>query len=946
MSPEQPKPESQIPVFEDMFRARTRSELVRHLERYRGELLDQNLDFILKFMSTATRWKKIPVARYPALLQGCREYGINEYLKRVDTEMAPKVARYGLLWNTFFATMPTPETAPLGHELLDIVDDLLFFRMSTTAGNAAVLHRTKGEILSRLASIDDKKGDVGLAMASVEDAYAIFKSIGDQRACAECASTIVTNCIGIIRKVAGNKNGDANMRSQVFRGVVLATNRTVEKYREDIDVEGPVAARLEMQLGIINATAQQYGSEAYVEGVTPPPPMPTNGFELLIGHLLKLYNQSQSSSEGQKPSISEAELLRPLMEAVRMIRPDADLGMWLSMQRMAGLVDIRNGKKEGTSALRTALQTGRRLILSATDNVAREKALGELAKLAEALADAAAMAGDLPLLYWTAARGRTVRSSVYAALARIESDPALQDVVELRRRIARMRIEAQDLKAEVQRIEAEITQAARLDLEPTRRWAPLVECNGRLSAKTAELTTTANAFSALLAEKGIVTSLDPPPLSGFATAIPKGGVGVLIISGSEQGWILVVPHGIGELGPEHLVRLPDLTTDAVDELIGIKEGSVGWLQAYNGFKERLDRPLRIDGPETTSFSDSIDRVGERLWSVVMGPLDAALRRLGFPSDGTTDVVLLPPGKLAILPLATAWRHDGQTERPFLEDWVVAVSQSPQALAASAERLRTPRSLPDRVLGVTDPLGDLTRGLGAFNNPGLTAFPPSSRDELRGAAATKPAVLAALSSASHVSFYTHGIWDPSNPALSGLVLCRPDRQQGEPRHEILSYTDLQRAGTNLAGGRLWVLAACETGALDLQLPDEFAGIGAGLASEVPAILSTLYPVDASITDLVIRTFMHLHVERGMSPARALRLVQLALRQGRDAALALLGDPSALSPVAGPMHMTVPLFFNEPEDEDEDEPIPAEGGSGSVDDAWKRSYFWCGYQLAGL
>ena len=109
-------------------------------------------------------------------------------------------------------------------------------------------------------------------------------------------------------------------------------------------------------------------------------------------------------------------------------------------------------------------------------------------------------------------------------------------------------------------------------------------------------------------------------------------------------------------------------------------------------------------------------------------------------------------------------------------------------------------------------------------------------------------------------------DPDNPANDGEL------------------TDTEIRKMKLTQTRLAVLAACETGFIDIiRLPDEFSGL---IESLLPAgcstVVASLWPVAADITSATTKRDAYAAHTAGRttgkreSPAQALRRVQLALR----------------------------------------------------------------------
>jgi CHAT domain-containing protein len=148
--------------------------------------------------------------------------------------------------------------------------------------------------------------------------------------------------------------------------------------------------------------------------------------------------------------------------------------------------------------------------------------------------------------------------------------------------------------------------------------------------------------------------------------------------------------------------------------------------------------------------------------------------------------------------------------------------------------------------------------------------------LLGKAAEKLAFLTAAVHADWIHFAGHAVIDPRNLLLSKLMLA-PGRD-GDPgwltAREIYSL--------KLAGTRLVVLAACDTG--NEYVPGSEGGTSlarAFLAAGVPTVVASLRSVDDRATGRLFAVF-HRHVLAGVDPADALREAQLSLLRSGDEA----------------------------------------------------------------
>lgn len=305
---------------------------------------------------------------------------------------------------------------------------------------------------------------------------------------------------------------------------------------------------------------------------------------------------------------------------------------------------------------------------------------------------------------------------------------------------------------------------------------------------------------------------------------------------------------------------------------------------------------------------AFDAVCDRLWDEFWAPIHTTLIEMGLTPDGSTEVVLMPPGQLSLLPIHAAARivdsPDGPVRRHAIEDWAFSTSPGPQALVTAAERAAARRdggpggASPSLLSVFSNPVASANIDGGQERDPARPFFTPDAALHLsRPREATRAGLAAALPGRSHVCFFGHGVWEPADPMRSGLVLHRdPEgKDEARPGHgagaDRLTLGDLQRADLDLSESRLWVLGACETAPSYLGVPDEFLGLAAGLALQVPGVVSTLYPINALRFPDILQCLMALHLDpetgrERISPARALREVQVAALRGGQAGLEAL------------------------------------------------------------
>ena len=259
-----------------------------------------------------------------------------------------------------------------------------------------------------------------------------------------------------------------------------------------------------------------------------------------------------------------------------------------------------------------------------------------------------------------------------------------------------------------------------------------------------------------------------------------------------------------------------------------------------------------------------------------------------PSGGRDlpRVVLIPTGRLSLLPLhAARYAVDGR-DVSFVDEFTVSYAISATVLAKArqeatgSERHRTSSG------GVGNPLPESAEA--GEDRPGSLPFARAELESIAdmlpdGAArtlyehqATRQALLDALPGANLVHLSCHGRFRADDPLASGLLLA-----DGE-----LTLREIMAAGFSaLSACRLAVLSACQTAIQDFSnLPDEAIGLPAGLTQAgVPAVVGTLWSVNDASTALLMVRFYEFLLQDRLPPPVALRRAQLWLRDITNAEL---------------------------------------------------------------
>ena len=144
------------------------------------------------------------------------------------------------------------------------------------------------------------------------------------------------------------------------------------------------------------------------------------------------------------------------------------------------------------------------------------------------------------------------------------------------------------------------------------------------------------------------------------------------------------------------------------------------------------------------------------------------------------------------------------------------------------------------------------------------FFADEHEHLKGPAATRARVLAALGQHDYLHFICHGRAVLGSPLDSGLLLSG----------STLSLRDIMAART---AASLVVLSACETAVTGTTLPDEVVGLPAGfLQAGASGVVGSLWAVPDATTAALMALFYQSWRGRGEAPAHALRRAQQQLR----------------------------------------------------------------------
>lgn len=256
--------------------------------------------------------------------------------------------------------------------------------------------------------------------------------------------------------------------------------------------------------------------------------------------------------------------------------------------------------------------------------------------------------------------------------------------------------------------------------------------------------------------------------------------------------------------------------------------------------------------------DSLDELLRWLWNNVMGRLVEAL-------DGEKEVLVIAGGMISLLPLHAAWRFDEQepAKRRYAMD-ALTFRYAPNALSFLAAYRTAARIKHDKVLAVANPSPTRLQPLPGAESEieCLLRHFGDRATVLRGAEATREAVLGMLPEFSVLHFACHGRVTPAHPLDNGLYMAYD---------QLLTLRDL--LALRLTNVRLAVLSACDTAVTGIALPDEVFGLPAGLMiAGVDGVVGALWQVADASGMLLMAQFYDGRVGNGLEPSEALAKAQ--------------------------------------------------------------------------
>lgn len=264
---------------------------------------------------------------------------------------------------------------------------------------------------------------------------------------------------------------------------------------------------------------------------------------------------------------------------------------------------------------------------------------------------------------------------------------------------------------------------------------------------------------------------------------------------------------------------------------------------------------------------------QALYAVLVAPVEDRLGRAGTP------LVVVADGEIAGVPFAALWNP--RTQRYLVESRVLRFAPT---LADARQGAYAGAWEPAKLLVVADPAFDraafpgLGRLEGALHEARALVRRHPGALLLEDEAATRAALLEALSGADMVHYAGHALFDDERPERSQLVLAPPSGASGRAGLGADEISQLR-----LPRLRLVVLAACETLRSRNGRSGGFAGLSSAfLAAGAHGVMGSLWRANDHATKALTERFYSVYDSTG-NGADALASAQRQMLRATDPAL---------------------------------------------------------------
>ncbi len=283
--------------------------------------------------------------------------------------------------------------------------------------------------------------------------------------------------------------------------------------------------------------------------------------------------------------------------------------------------------------------------------------------------------------------------------------------------------------------------------------------------------------------------------------------------------------------------------------------------------ERLASRLAAQTPQADGLSASPAR---ELFKLLVAPVADLL-------EPGRHLVIIPDGILYGVAFAALESRPG---RPLVHDFSLSRAESASLYAAGLQQVSEASPAEWRVLAVGAlEAGDLHRSLPELSAvrdevSRISQLYPNSR-VLTGRAATKPAFLREVGTASLLHFGGHAVVNRQSPLLSRLLLA--PSEEGSSSDSLYGR---ELVNLDLSQVKLAVLAACSAASGEVSPAEGVASLARLLRlAGARVVLAPLWDVEDRATALLLRRF-HDQLVQTTDPATALRTAQLDLAESRD------------------------------------------------------------------
>lgn len=371
-------------------------------------------------------------------------------------------------------------------------------------------------------------------------------------------------------------------------------------------------------------------------------------------------------------------------------------------------------------------------------------------------------------------------------------------------------------------------------------------------------------------------AFSPPPdifsIYQWLSKLPSDSTIIAPIFSNQGTIIFILPAGLKNISEENIITIREFTRSDLHALIrGEKRDEWGgYIATYADLKIKInqyEKALKINRPVAyeylklsrrnfeTQIADALSTFSQR-W------LNQTLERLQQLDIGhDSRLIWLLDSDTGLLPIHSI----AYENQPLLALYTIHFAPSIYSAFIAHENLAKKKN--DHLLAIIDPDRSL---IGAMRENKLINRYFESKTELIQSDATLANYNQEMRkfSPAYIHFASHGNYDWKNPLESGLKLS----------DQILTINDLIKMPTSyLDGNRLVVLSACETSLVDISMPSESVGIPlAFLQAGAPGVISTLWPVNDTVTSALMAKFYQFHINDSLEPAKALRKAQLWLR----------------------------------------------------------------------